>query len=78
MVWLIYIKLHKAAPAQCEFNADIFRIGITINEKIKPQGLVKWDGTMPYNQFIHEHVHFAGYTPEDLKVRLENENIVYV
>lgn len=60
------------------FDADIFRVGITVNEKIKPKALVKWDGVMPYNQFIPEHVHFAGYAPEDLKVRLDNESVVYL
>lgn len=59
------------------FQADIFRVAVTINNKIKPRGTTRWDGEMTYNEFIPEQVHFAGFAVEDLKVRLEDESVAY-
>ena len=59
------------------FGADIFTVSVTVNNKIKPNGTSRWDGEMVYNQFIPAHVHFGGFKVEDLKIRLENENVVY-
>lgn len=59
------------------FNTDIFRVTVTINQKISPQGEVKWDGEMVHNKFIPAHVHFAGFTKDDLKVRLDNEDVIF-
>ncbi len=59
------------------FGADIFTISVTVNNKIKPQGTSRWDGEMVYNEFIPAHVHFCGFNIEDLKLRIENENVIY-
>lgn len=59
------------------FGADIFRVSVTINQKISPRASTDWGGEMVQNQFIPEHVHFAGFKKEDLKVRLDDESIVY-
>lgn len=59
------------------FDADIFRVPVTVNEKIGPRSSVQWDWEMTYNRFIPAHVHFAGFKAEDLKVRIEQENVVF-
>lgn len=59
------------------FGADIFRVSVTINQKISPQSSTDWAGEMVYNQFMPDHVHFAGFKKPDLKVRLDDESIVY-
>ena len=59
------------------FDADIFRVSVTVNEKIGPQSSVQWDGEMTYNRFSPAHVHFAGFKTEDLKVRIAEENVAF-
>ena len=59
------------------FGAEIFQVGVTINDKIRPGGSIIWKGEMPYNEFIQEHVHFSGFKTEDLGVQLKDEQIVF-
>ena len=59
------------------FGADIFTVSVTVNNKIRPQETSRWEGEMVYNEFIPAHVHFASFNVEDLKMRIENENVVY-
>ncbi|MCI5168208.1 MAG: hypothetical protein D3903_19505 [Candidatus Electrothrix sp. GM3_4] len=35
MVWLIYIKLHKAAPAQCEYKLTLIRLPDDLKSSLK-------------------------------------------
>lgn len=58
------------------FDAEIFRIGLTVNNRITPGDTVKWDGGFEYNQFLDEHQHFLQFEAKDLKVSLENLQIV--
>jgi hypothetical protein len=59
------------------FDSDIFRVPVTVNEKIEPRSSVEWEWEMTYNKFIPAHVHFAGFKPEDLKVRMEEESVAF-
>ena len=58
------------------FDAEIFRIGITMNNPIKPGKFEVWSGGFEYNEFLPEHVHFAGFNANDLTLTLDNEKIV--
>ncbi|WP_231742594.1 hypothetical protein [Stieleria varia] len=58
------------------FDAEIFRIGITMNDPITPGKFATWSGGFPYNQFDREHAHFAGFKSEDLQLHLDNEKVV--
>lgn len=59
------------------FDADVFRLSVTINEKLKPHGNVTWKGEMPYNLFIEPQNIFAGFAKDDLKLVFEEENIIF-
>lgn len=58
------------------FDEEVFRIGITMNEPVLPGKSCNWSGGFAYNQFLPEHVHFAGFKAEDMHVHLENERVV--
>lgn len=60
------------------FDSEIFRVFVTINKRIESQSSTNWDGEMKYNQFISGHVHFASFKKEDLKIKLEDENVIFV
>lgn len=58
------------------FDAEIFRIGITMNDPIAPGQFATWSGGFPYNEFDREHAHFVGFKTEDLQLHLDNEKVV--
>lgn len=59
------------------FDADIFRISVTINKKIESQKNIIWEGEMKYNSFIEAQSLFAGFAKDDMKLIFEEENIIY-
>lgn len=58
------------------FDAEVFRIGITMNTPIPPGEFATWSGGFPYNQFDREQAHLAGFKKEDLQIHLANERVV--
>jgi hypothetical protein len=71
------IRAVKGDLVFCDlFDAEIFRIGITMNDPIAPGKFSIWSGGFPYNQFDREHAHFAGFKKEDLHLYLDNEKVV--
>ncbi|MEM9009091.1 MAG: hypothetical protein AAGE59_36995 [Cyanobacteria bacterium P01_F01_bin.86] len=58
------------------FDAEIFRIGITMNDPIAPGNFTTWSGGFPYDEFDCEHTHFARFKTEDLQLHLDNEKVV--
>jgi len=59
------------------FDADVFRISVTINKKIEPQKNITWEGEMTYNCFNEAQSLFAGFAKDDMKLIFEEENIIY-
>ena len=57
------------------FDAEIFRIGITMNTPIKSGKTAKWSGEFQYNQFQSDHIHLAGFKASDLRVSLDKPQI---
>jgi hypothetical protein len=57
------------------FDAEVFRMGLTMNTPIKAGRSVKWSGEFQYNQFVPEQIHLAGFKASDLKVSIDNPQI---
>ena len=57
------------------FDAEIFRMGLTMNTPIKAGRTAKWSGEFQYNQFVPEQIHLAGFKASDLKVSIDNPQI---
>ena len=59
------------------FNAEVFRIAITLNEHIQANGSINWSGGFSYNQFLPDHVQFRGFEASDLKVQLVEQQVIF-
>ena len=59
------------------FGVEIFKVSVTINLLIEPLASVKWSGELPYNQFLQQHVIFAGFDKKDLCTKIEDLKVIF-
>ncbi len=59
------------------FDAEVFRLKTTLNEKIKPGRDIVWNGEMSYNCFIDQHRIFDGFKKDDMKLIFEESDIIF-
>ena len=57
------------------FDAEIFRMQITMNKPIGPGKSTRWAGEFQHNQFMPDQIHLASFKVDDLRVSIDKPQI---